>query len=67
MAVTSGLEPSTLLLMKLSSEVLEARDVIARQRKQLAAMAGVLRVQQLANTSLIDLVDTLLAEPGDDG
>jgi hypothetical protein len=62
---SSGLEPGVLLLMKVSSELMEARDVIARQRAQLAAMAVVLRAQQASMTVMTDLVDSLLAGPGD--
>ena len=65
MALTSGIDPGTLLLMKVSSELLEARDQIARQRRQLLAMAGVLRAQQVGMTCMADVVDSLLAEPGD--
>jgi hypothetical protein len=65
-ALTS-VDPSVLLTMKLSSELMEARDTIRRQRRQLLAMAGVLRAQQQGKTSLADLIDTLLPEAGGDG
>jgi hypothetical protein len=66
MAMT-GIDPSTLLLMRISSDLMTAQDVIQRQRKQLAAMAAALRCQQTGSAALVDLVDALLSEPGDDG
>jgi hypothetical protein len=64
MALT-GIDPSTLLLMRVSRDLMAAQDVIQRQRKQLAAMAAVLRTQQVSMTAMVDLVDALLSEPGD--
>jgi hypothetical protein len=62
MAVASGIDPGVLLLMRVSSDLMNAQDVIRRQRAQLAAMAAALRTQQLGSAALVDLVDVLLAD-----
>jgi hypothetical protein len=52
-------------VMHLSSELIDAQATIRRQRRQLLALAGVVRAQQVALATMADLTDALLA--GDDG
>jgi hypothetical protein len=61
-AVVGSIDPGVLLLMRVSSDLMTAQDVIRRQRAQLAAMAAALRTQQLGSAALVDLVDVLLAD-----
>ena len=59
-----AIEPSTLLLMKLSSELIDAQAVIKRQQRIILAMTVALRAQQTGSAALVDLVDTLLSDDG---
>jgi hypothetical protein len=61
----SAIDPGTVLLMKVSSELMDARAVIRAQRKQILALAAALRTQQLGMASMADVIDTLLSG-GDD-
>jgi hypothetical protein len=58
------IDPAAAQTMQLASELLAARDVIKRQRKQLFGLAAALRTQQMAVVSLTDLLDELLAADG---
>ena len=60
-------DASAARLMQLSSELLEARDVIARQRRQLWALVAALRSERAASAALAELVDVLLAAEAGDG
>ena len=60
------IDASAASTMQLASELLEARDTIRHQRRQIYALAAALRTQQLASTTLADALDVLLAGPGDD-
>jgi hypothetical protein len=63
-ALTS-VDPGVLVLMRVSSELMEARDTIRRQRRQLLALASALRTQQVAVAAMSDVLDTLLERDGD--
>lgn len=59
------IDPDAARTMQLASDLMEARDVIRRQRRQLWGLAAALRTQQQAQVALCDLLDELLA--GDSG
>ena len=59
------IDPAAAQLMDLASELCQAQDVIRRQRRQILALASALHTEQLAKTSLIDLLSTLLDDGGD--
>jgi hypothetical protein len=56
------IDPAAAQVMELASELMEARAVIARQRRQMWALAAALRTQQLAVSTLSDVLDALLAD-----
>jgi hypothetical protein len=64
MAVT-GVEPGAALVMKLSSELMDAQAVIRRQRRAILALACALHTQQRSVAAMTDVLDILLSEPGD--
>jgi len=62
----SPIDPDAALTMRLSSELMDARAVIRRQRRTIWALVAALRAQQVAGAALADLADLLLAEAADD-
>jgi hypothetical protein len=61
-----AIDPGAAQIMNLSSELVEAKATIRRQRRALWALVAALRAQQVAGAALMDLSDILLAEATDD-
>ncbi len=62
----AAFDPDAIQTMRLSSELLDAKAVIRRQRRAIWALVAALKAQQVAGTALADLADLLLAEAADD-
>jgi hypothetical protein len=58
------IDPSARQVMAMASDLLAARDVIRRQRKQMWALCACLRAEQQAQVALLDLLDELLSDDG---
>ena len=58
----ASLDPDAALIMKLSSEVIEAREVIRRQREQIDVMSTALKATQHAMNVMQGLVDLVTRE-----
>jgi hypothetical protein len=56
------IEPATAQLMQLASELCQAQHTIRQQKRLILGLASALRAEQMARTSLIDLVDALLSD-----
>jgi len=59
------IDASAAQVMQLASEVLQARDTIARQQRTIWGLVMCLRAERQASTALADVLDVLLSEPGD--
>jgi hypothetical protein len=59
----SPIDPDAAVTMRLSSELMDAKAVIRRQRRAIWALVAALKAQQVAGTALADL---LLAEAADE-
>lgn len=56
------IDPAAAQTIELASQVLVARDVIARQRRTIWALVACLRSSQRAQAELADLLDQVLAD-----
>jgi len=58
----STIDSEAAVTMRLSSELMDARETIRRQRRTIWALVAALRAQQIASATLADLADFLLAD-----
>jgi hypothetical protein len=56
------IDPAAGQVMELASQVLVARDQIARQRRTIWALVTALRASQRAQVELVDLLDRVLSD-----
>ena len=56
-----ALDPSAEQVMHISSELMQAREVVAKQRRVIWSLVAALRSAQVQQAALQDLVDAILA------
>ena len=56
-----AIDPSAAQIMEISSELMEARDTISKQRRVIWSLVAALRTSQVQQAAMADLVDSILA------